>query len=88
MPASTGSNCILPLPRRDHDRKPAPVLIAGQMELGGQPSSAAPKPFLGRMLDPLFTSAWLGRRRAHLLPQGPIDHRPMVAPLPATPTIT
>lgn len=51
---------IVPLPWCDHDREWPPFPVAGQMKLGGQPSAAASKPFVDRVLDPLFTSAWLG----------------------------
>jgi hypothetical protein len=57
---------VMAMPGRDYDRKRSPFPGAGQMELGGQPSPATPKPFISRVLDPLFTSAWLGRRRAPL----------------------
>src|SRR5262249_18065016 len=143
---------VIALPRRDHDRKRSSFPVASQMKLGSQPTPTASEPFINRVLDPLFTSAWLGRRRAPLacwwargsgavyidlpndrahriraglrisqnpvsgsiaspavepvcaglprpipfgqitprraraqLPQDPIDHRPVVAPLPAAP---
>jgi hypothetical protein len=36
------------------------------MELGRQPAPAASEPLICRMRDPLFASAWLGRRRVPL----------------------
>jgi hypothetical protein len=51
---------VMALPRRDHDRKRSPFPVAGQMKLGGQPTPATSEPFIGWVLDPLFTSAWLG----------------------------
>lgn len=57
---------IMPLPGRDDDREWSPFPVAGQVKLGGQSSPAASKPFIDRVVDPLFMSAWLGRRRAPL----------------------
>jgi hypothetical protein len=57
---------VVPLARRDHDRERSALAIAGQMKLGRQPSAAAAKPLIGGMLDPPFSSARLGRRRAPL----------------------
>src|SRR5689334_25386108 len=51
--------------RDDHGERP-PLPIAGHVELGRQAAAAASQPLVVRMLDPLFTSARLGRRRAPL----------------------
>jgi hypothetical protein len=56
----------MPLPGRDHNRERSPLPVAGQVELGRQAAPTAPEPFVGRMVDPLFASARLGRRRAPL----------------------
>jgi hypothetical protein len=45
--------------RNDH-RERSPLPITGHMELGRQPSPAAPESLVARVLDPLFSSARLG----------------------------
>jgi hypothetical protein len=42
---------------RNHDGKRTAFAVTGQMELGRQPSAAAPESFIGRVLDPFFSSA-------------------------------
>lgn len=50
----------------DDDRERPSLAVAGEVQLGRQPSTAPSQSLVGRVLDPLFTSAWLGRRRAPL----------------------
>lgn len=45
---------IVPLSGRDDNRERSPFPVAGQMELGRQPSPAAPEPFITRMLTPFL----------------------------------
>jgi len=57
---------IVAVARRDHDRERSPLPVTGQMKLGGEPSTAPSESLVDRMLDPLFISARLRRRRAPL----------------------
>jgi hypothetical protein len=52
--------------RCDDDRERPSFAVAGQMELGCQSTAAAPESLVGRVADPFFSSARLGRRRAPL----------------------
>jgi hypothetical protein len=45
---------VMAMPRRDHDRERPTLPVAGQVELGRQPSGAASQPFVRRVLDPLL----------------------------------
>ena len=49
----------------DDGERPA-AAVTGEMELGSQPSTAAPESFVGLVRDPLFSSARLRRRHAPL----------------------
>jgi len=57
---------VMALPRRDDDGERPPLPVARQVELGRQPAPTAPELLVGRVDDPLFSSARLRRRRAPL----------------------
>jgi hypothetical protein len=48
---------VMALSWGDHDRKRSPLAVAREVKLGRQSAAAAPESFIGRVLDPLFTSA-------------------------------
>jgi hypothetical protein len=57
---------VMPVSWRDHDGERSSFAVTGEMELGGQPSTAAPESLVGWVVDPFFSSARLGRRLAPL----------------------
>jgi hypothetical protein len=57
---------IMAMSRRDHDGEWSPAAVASEMKLGRQSATAAPKPLVGGVRDPFFSSARLRRCRAPL----------------------
>jgi hypothetical protein len=57
---------VMAMPWADHNGKRSSATVTSEVELGGQPATAASEPFARRMVDPFFSSARLRRRRAPL----------------------
>lgn len=57
---------VMPMAGRDDDRERSSFAVAGQMHFARQPAAAAPESLVGGVVDPFFSSARLGRRRAPL----------------------
>lgn len=55
---------LVALARRHDDRERPPLPVAGEVHLARQSSPATSDRLVRRMDDPLFTSRWLGLRRA------------------------
>jgi hypothetical protein len=57
---------VMPLSWGDDNGEGSPAAVTGAMELGRQPSTAAPEPLVGWVRDPFFSSARRRRCRAPL----------------------
>lgn len=50
---------VMTVTRGNHNGERPSLAVAGNVELGGQPSTAATEPFVARVLNPFFSSARL-----------------------------